>query len=72
MSVIAHGLGPALSLAEGHVQGRFVQGIAAHFIPWKSVWIRLVWGRQEWFDYLTEQTAVGQTACWDCSLSARV
>lgn len=38
MSVIAHGLGPALSLAEGHVQGRFVQGIAAHFIAWKSMW----------------------------------
>lgn len=54
MPVIARGLGPALSLAEGHVQGRFVQGIAAHFTAWKSMWIRLVWGRQEWFGYLTE------------------
>lgn len=36
MPVIARGLGPALSLAEGHVQGRFVQGIAAHFTAWKA------------------------------------
>lgn len=57
MSVSAHGLGPAVSLAEGHVQG-----IAAHFIAWESVWITLVWGTQEWFDYLTEWAAVGQLA----------
>lgn len=27
-------------------------------------------GRQEWFGYLTEWTALGQTACWDGPLSA--
>lgn len=55
-SFIAHELGPVVSLAEGregHVP--VVCGKdCANFIAWKSVWIRLVLGRQQSFDYLTE------------------
>lgn len=37
----------------------FVGGIAENFVGWKSMWIRLVLGRQEWLDYL-----IKQTCCW--------